>query len=129
MPAPTTYEIGANLAGVATLASQDCINPESTFIDFQETSKLESGITRGLGLPRATWRWGYLYKEQYDALRTYCVGVPSAAVCIATLNNDMEYVRYNCNMEMPIQYAIRSPEGRQVYMDVTVEFTELVEAE
>lgn len=129
MTEPITYEIGANLAGIATLESQDCINPESSFKDFADTVKLQSGKIRGLGLPSATWRWGYLYKPQYEALRDYCTGTVGASVCIATLTNDMEYVRYNCNMEMPTSYQIRSPEGKMVYIDVVVEFSELVEAE
>lgn len=128
MPSPTTYEIGANLAGCATLASQDCIEPESTFEDVADKIKLESGLVRGLGLPKAEWHFGYLYKVQLDVLKSFVTGV-SGAVCIATLNNDMEYVRYDCNMELPEGYQIRSPEGKQVYMDVTIKFSELVEAE
>ncbi len=128
MTEPTKFEIGANLAGVVTLDSLGVVDPEWSFDDYSETVKLNSGLTRGLGFPRTSWHYGFLYKSQYDALRTYCTGV-SAAVCIATMNNEMGIVRYNCNMEMPTRYAVRSPEGKQIYQDVTISFTELVEAE
>lgn len=128
MTTPTTYEIGANLAGATTLDSQDCVNPESEFTDVSDKIKLESGLIRGLGLPKAEWHFGFLYKAQLDVLKSYLTGI-SGAVCIATLNNNMEYVRYNCNMEIPETYQIRSPEGKKVYMDVTIKFSELVEAE
>jgi len=124
MTAPTTYEIGASLGTIATLASQDIINPESTFIDFPSTVKLASGLTRGLGFPQAQWHFGYMTSVQYDALRTLCTGI-SATVCIATMNNDRDFVRYNCSMEVPPQYVIRADR----YIDVTVLFTGLVAAE
>lgn len=128
MPAPTTYEIGVNLAGIATLASQDLPEPEYTFDDNTEVVKLGSGLSRGLGLPRVEWHYGFLYKNQYDGFKSICSGVSSTA-CISTLNNEMEFLRYNCNMVMPVRHAIRSPEGKQVYMDVTIIFSELVTAE
>lgn len=128
MTTPTTFEIGANLAGCATLASQDCVDPEASFSDVADKIKLESGLIRGLGLPKAEWHFGYLYKAQLDVLKSYVTGI-SGAVCIATLNNEMDFLRYNCNMEMPETYQIRSPDGKQVYMDVTIKFSELVEAE
>lgn len=129
MTAPVTFEIGANLSGVVTLASLGVVDPEFTFDDVSSKVELESGLTRGLGFPIAAWHYGYIYKSQYDALKAYLSGAVSASVCIATMNNDLDYVRYNCNMEMPTKYAIRSPEGKMVYMDVTIKFTQLVEAE
>ena len=128
MTTPTTYEIGAALGSIATLISLGAIEPDSQFSDYSDTVKLGSGLVRGMGLPTATWHYGYLYQAQYDALRALCP-TAGAVVCIATLNNDMDYVRYDCNMEMPTQYVIRSPEGKKVYVDVTITFTNLVAAE
>jgi hypothetical protein len=128
MTAPTTFEIGSALGSIATLTSLGAIEPESQFIDYSTTVKTGSGKVRGLGLPSATWHYGYLYQAQYDALRAFCP-TAGASVCIATLNNDMDYVRYNGFMEFPTQFVVRSPEGRKVYIDVTITFTGLTAAE
>ncbi len=128
MPAPTTFEIGANLAGVVTLSSLGVVDPETRFNDYPASVRRQDGLTLGLGNPSATWRYGFLRKEQYDALRTYCPTM-GAAVTIATINNDMEFVRYNCFMEMPTEFVLRNTDGRQVYIDVEIRFTGLVLAE
>jgi len=129
MAAPTDYEIGAALNSAATLVSQGCINPEAQFVDFSSTAKLESGLVTGLGFYKASWHFGYLYKDQFDVLKSFSSGAAGAAVCISTLNNEMSFVRYNCNMEIPLTYPMRSTNEKQVYQDVTIEFTELIEAE
>lgn len=128
MPAPTTFEIGANLAGVVTLASIGVVDPETRFNDYPATVRRQDGMMLGLGNASAIWRYGFLRKDQYDALRVYCATV-GAAVCIATLNNDMEFARYNGFMEMPTEYVMRNTDGRQVYIDVEIRFNGLVAAE
>lgn len=128
MTAATTYEIGTTLVGCATLTSLHAIEPESTFSDFSSTGKRGNGIVRAIGFPSAQWHYGYLTLAQYNALRAFCP-TAGAAVYIATLNNNMAFVRYSANMEMPAQFIIRSPNGRKVYMDVTINFSELLEAE
>lgn len=128
MAAPTNYEIGTTLAGMVTLRALGAIEPESQHTDYQEIVTLGSGLVRGMGLPSCTWHFGYLYLSQWDALKTICTGL-SAAVFIATLNNDKDFKRYTAVMEMPTTYIIQSPDGKKVYMDVTINFTNLVAAE
>jgi len=124
MPAATTYEIGAALGSIATLASLNIPNPESEFYDWADSTRLATGKVRALGYPQATWHYGFLTSAQYDAIRAFCLGA-SAIVCIATSNNDRDYVRYDCIMNMPETFIIRA--GR--YIDVTITFNQLAEAE
>jgi hypothetical protein len=124
MTAATTYEIGTVLGSCATLTSLSIVNPESNFTDYPDTIKLADGTIRGKGFPLASWHFGYLSSAQYDALRAFCAPA-SAAACIATMNNDRDFIRYDCVMLMPDTFVVRA--GR--YVDVTVEFSHLVEAE
>lgn len=128
MAAPITYEIGTALGSIATLTSLGIVNPESTHIDYSNSVKLGSGLTKGLGFDQCEWHYGYLYIAQYSALRAFC-STAGAAVCIATLNNDMSFVRYNGFIEMPLQFVIRSFDGKKTYMDVTIKFSGLELAE
>ena len=123
MPAPTTYEIGSTLVGIAELGSLTTPGPapESTFNDYPDTARLQSGLTRGLGLPTAEWRYGYLTEAQFDQLKTFCSGL-SANVYIATLNNSNTYARYSAVMVMPTSYRMRNDN----YLDFTITFNNLV---
>jgi len=124
MPAATTYEIGAALGSIATLSSLGIENPESQFIDYPASDKLADGTTRAKGFPQATWHYGYMDKEWFDALSAF-VTATSATVCIATMNNDRDFVRYNCVMVLPDRFIVRNTK----YMDVTINFNRLVAAE
>ncbi len=128
MTAATTFEIGATLGSMATLVSRQAIEPKATFTDYSNIVKLGSGLVKGLGFPQAEWYYEYITQTQYDVFRTFCPTV-GASVFIATLTNDMAYVRYTALMEMPTQFVLRSPEGRKVYQDITIKFSNLVEAE
>jgi len=124
MTAPTTYEIGVNLAGAATLTSLSIPNPESEFIDFAQSVRLASGSLRAMGYPQVVWHYGYLTAAQYDNLRVFCTGA-SSTVCIATMNNDREFARYNCVMNMPERFGIRATR----YIDITILFNLVTAAE
>ena len=124
MAAPTTFEIGANLAGCATLTSRGIPEPEAQFSDYAETVVLGSGLVRGVGYPSATWRWGYMTNPQWDLLKAFITGA-STSVCVATMRNDGSFLRYNCVMELPLTYVLRSTR----VIDFTVNLTNLVAAE
>lgn len=124
MSAPTTFEIGAALATCATLTSRGIPEPEANFTDYAETVVLGSGLVRGMGFPLASWHYGYLTNPQWDLLKAFVTGA-STSVCIATMKNDGSFLRYNCVMEMPLTYVIRSTR----VVDVTINFTNLVAAE
>jgi hypothetical protein len=124
MTAATTYEIGAALGSIATLPSMGIPGVQSEFIDFATSDTLASGQIRARGFPQAEWYCGYLTSDQFDTLRAFCPGA-SATVCIATMNNDREFVRYDCIMKVPERYKIRKNEPQ----DFTITFTHLVEAE
>jgi len=131
MTAATTYEIGTTLGTMATLASIGAINPESQFTDYPDSIKLADGTTRARGFPTASWHYGYLTPTQYNALRAF-VTLASAEIFIATLNNNREFVRYTGVMVMPDTFVLRNTAGsdnRLGYVDVTIEFNRLVEAE
>lgn len=123
MTAPTGYEIGTTLGGIALLSSLSpkVTDPESNFSDYQNTVTLGNGVIRGMGYPSATWHYGFLQSAEYDKLKTFCGGI-SAEMYIATVNNDGDFKRYLGVMIMPTTFVIRN--GR--YMDVTINFTHLV---
>jgi len=124
MAAATWYEIGVNLAGAVSLISLGIPGVESEFIDFVESRTLSDGQERKRGLPQVRWNCGYLTSTQFAVFRTLCLGA-SASVCIATLNNDLEFVRYNCIMKVPGEYRLRDDKA----VDFVFEFSHLVEAE
>jgi hypothetical protein len=126
MAAPTNFEIGATLIGMADIVTAGIIEPMAEFYEYAEEISLANGQRRAYGLPRANWTFAYLTAAQYDALRAYATGA-SGQVYIATLNNDSEFVRYSCIMLPPPRYTIRI--DRPTYRDVTIEFRYLVEAE
>lgn len=122
MAAPTNYEIGSTLGGMADMITAGIIYPQAEYNEGVDTVTLGSGQLRRLGLPFATWTFGYLTQAQYDALRAFCTGA-SAAVFIATINNDNEFVRYAGIMQMPERYTIRDSK----YIDMEVIISHLVE--
>jgi hypothetical protein len=124
MTAPTTYELGATLAGMATMSAIGAINPESQFIDYAEVITLADGAKRGMGLPQASWHFGYLTPDQYDAIKSFVAGI-GASVFIATVNSGRAFVRYECVIELPDRFVLRN----EKYIDVTINFSQLVEAE
>jgi hypothetical protein len=82
-------EIGATQGGMVTVASLlgSSRVPRCDYRPHAEIHQLDSGMRRGLGLPVATWTWGYLTPDERDTLRTYCTGT-SAEVYIKTMVND-----------------------------------------
>lgn len=122
MPSPTTYEIGTTSSTTALASLTTPVpDPESQFEEYSTLVKLQNGMTRGLGLPKATWHYGYLTDDQYAQLRTY-QSAASAQVYISTMINSGAFVKYRATMTMPVKYVIRA--GR--YVDVTIEFSNLV---
>ena len=98
--------------------------------EIEDSIKLADGTLRGKGFPQASWHYGYLTPAQYNALRAF-VASTSAEIFIATLNNSRAFVRYSGVMVMPDRFVIRNTESqyRGSYVDVTIEFNRLVEAE
>lgn len=124
MPSPTTYEIGTTSSTTALGSLTTFVpDPESQFDEFSEKVILQNGTVRGLGLPKATWHYGFLTAAQYDQLRTFQTNA-SASVYISTMINDGTFVKYSAVMVMPTQYTIRANR----YIDITIEFTNLVAA-
>lgn len=124
MTAPTTYEIGSTLVGVTDMVNAGIIDPQAEYNEGTDTVVLGNGQQRRFGLPFATWVFGYLTQAQYDALRAFCTGA-SAAVFIATINNDNDFKRYAGIIQMPERYTIRDDK----YLDVQVVISHLVEQE
>jgi hypothetical protein len=50
------------------------IYPQAEYNEGTDTVILRSGQQRRMGLPFATWVFGYLTQGQYDALRAYSTG-------------------------------------------------------
>lgn len=121
MTAPTTFEIGSTLVGIATLDSLTIPLPEAQFVNYSSSSVIGDGRIRGNGYPQAIWHYGYLKEAKYDLLIAFC-STASAFVYFSTLTNGNSYARYYGIMIPPDRYVIRS--GR--YVDVTFTFTGLV---
>ena len=124
MTAPTTYEIGTTLVGMVTLASLNIPDPESQFIEYAASTRLGDGRVRGMGYPQTTWHYGFLKNTWYDILRAYCTGA-SANIFIATMDNNQDWVRYTAVIAIPDRFIVRATR----YIDVTLNFTQMVEAE
>ena len=118
-----SYKLGAtSTSGSFKLLSVLLIpNPESQFHDSAERVRLGNGLTRGIGLPTATWHYGWLSAAQWKALKAFCTS-ESANVFIATMKNDGTYVEYSAVMVMPETYVVRATR----YIDLSIEFNNLV---
>lgn len=82
------YKIGTTSGGMVTLASLGIPDPKGEYFNYSDLRNLGDGTVRGVGYPRAVWRWGFLSRADRDALRTYCTGVASSAIYIQTRTLD-----------------------------------------
>jgi hypothetical protein len=120
------FEIGLTQGGLTNLdvLSTPVVPPKWFYSSFADTRSLGNGMTRGVGAPVATWRWGFIKKTQRDKLRTFCPGV-SASVVIRTYTTESldSAKEFSCIMFWPID-AEEINAGRR--LDFTIEFRNLV---
>ena len=118
-----SYKIGATSGGMVTLTSLGIPNPKGEFFKFSDIRLLGDGGARGVGAPRAVWRWGYLTRAQRDTLRTYCIGASSTAyIETRTLDTADVFDQYSATMIWPAEEE-RSA-GRRLGFEI--EFRNLV---
>lgn len=119
-----SFEIGATQAGMVNLENlaTPVIPPDWDFSDYSDEITLPNGRVRGIGFPKATWRWGYIEKTERAQLRAFCAG-KSANVYIKTMVNDGTYKKFSAVMVWP---AGEDP-SCDLYLDFALEFQHLVE--
>lgn len=98
--------------------------PKSTFKPWQESVLLQSGLSRALGKPSASWNWAVVSRAMRDQLRTFCPA-KSANVYIRTRINDADAYKYFA----AIMNWTDDPEEKQAgrRLDFKVDFNFLVE--
>jgi hypothetical protein len=86
------FKIGATQVGMTNLESlaTPIPLPQTDYLRFARTVTLGSGLTRGVGLPVATWTFQLLSIEEYNQLRQFCTGA-SAHVFLRTKIDDDTY--------------------------------------
>ncbi len=119
-----SFEIGTTQIGMINLENlaTPVIPPDWDFSDYSDEITLPNGRVRGIGYPRATWRWGFLEIAERTMLRTFCAG-KSANVYIKTFNNAGTYKIYSAVMVWP---SGEDP-NCDLYLDFVLEFQNLVE--
>jgi hypothetical protein len=121
-----SFEIGTTYAGrvnVETLTTMPVMSPRSKFYDYSETVKISDGSVVSRGKPYATWEWGMMPEDLYEALRAICPGA-SASVVIRTLQDDYTtYAYYNATMIWPDLTDVEFVSGR--YKTVIIRFENL----
>lgn len=119
-----SFEIGTTQAGMVNLESlaTPVIPPDWSYSDYSDEIQLPNGKVRGVGYPRATWRWGYIEKIERTQLKTFCSG-KSASVYIKTPVNDGTYKTFSAVIVWP---AGEDP-SCDIYQDFVLEFQHLVE--
>ncbi|MFA5836171.1 MAG: hypothetical protein WC837_04360 [Bellilinea sp.] len=119
-----SFEIGLTQGGMINLESlaTPVIPPAFDFADYSDEIELPNGRVRGMGFPRATWRWGNLEQAERTQLRTFCAG-KSAEVYIKTLVNDKTYKTFRAVMVWP---AGEDPTC-DILLDFELAFRHLVE--
>lgn len=97
--------IGTSMGSLTNLESLSTpvTPPKSTFSQYAELVGLGSGGTRGVGLPIASWRWGFIHRAERDELRTFCPGA-SAVVYIRTYTKETSDVTayYRATVHWPV---------------------------
>lgn len=87
-----SYRIGTTQGTLTNLESlSPKLNPPKyDYKPYPKVVQLGSALTRGGGMPVITWTWGFLSKDQWTKLKTYCPG-KSAVVYISTKVQDQSY--------------------------------------
>ena len=121
------FEIGLTQGGLTNLEvlAVPVVAPKCFYSPFAETLNLGNGTKRGVGAPKALWRWGFIPQNQRDRLRTFCPGA-SAEVCIRTYTRDAadSVKEFSCTMIWPAADGEEVVHGHRI--DFEIEFYNLV---
>lgn len=129
------FKIGTSSGGMTLLSglSTPVPFPAWTFQPWAEAVQLGDGKIGGFGLPKATWKWGFLTQAQRDMLRTFCTG-KSALVYIRTLENETHEITPSTTPKTYTSYrdylaVMIWPEKEDVFatrrLDFTIEFQQM----
>jgi hypothetical protein len=120
------FKIGLTYGGLTNIESltTPIFAPRSTYRQYAVRVGLGNDTVRGLGLPSATWSWGFLTAAQRDQLRTFC-NEASAEVYIQTKKRESseEYDVFTGVMIWPEDEEVSNDR----VLDFTLEFRKLVE--
>lgn len=117
--------IGIDMTNIEDL-STPITPPKSTFKPWQESVQLQSGLSRALGKPEASWTWAVISLAMRDKLRTFCTG-KSSSVYIKTRKNDGDsYEYYSAVMEWTDDPEEKQA-GRRLDFKVDFKFLTLID--
>lgn len=131
MPITGTYKIGSSAATVDSLSNltvtgyfQSIPDPKGIYLEWSELVPKDSGGFRGVGYPKAIWKWNFMRPEWRDVLKAFCSGA-SAAVWIQTRTNSSgssEFGAFTAIMNWPLEQDLDAHRR----MNFIIEFTNLV---
>lgn len=96
------FQIGSTLEGLTDI--QDLTTPlplpRSSYLAYARVNDKGNGGTRGVGSPRASWKFDVLSIEEYNQLKSFCPD-SSADVFIETKLDDDTYEIFQGKMIWP----------------------------
>ena len=95
------YALASLTQGLQYLFNLGIPAPKQAYQKYAKTYILGDGTTRGAGLPKVEWYWGFIEKEARDALKVFCPN-GSAEVYVRTLNDELEWHTYRAVMIWPV---------------------------
>lgn len=115
-----------NLTNVKNLAGSPSA-PRSTFKPWVDAVDLGNGLRRGVGRPLAGWQWGFLTRQQRDALWAYVLGASTRLYVRTKINQNTtgyadKYQTYLAALLWPDSEDVQA--GR--YLNFTLTFRDLV---
>jgi hypothetical protein len=125
VPNPSDVKIGAfagGTGGMVTLKSLGIPAPLLDFLEFSQTDAAGDATIQGNGWSESEWHWGYLTKNQYDALANFKID-KSTPVYTRDRKTGNTYANFLANMIWPERERWES----NCVVDFTIRFIAMVE--
>jgi hypothetical protein len=94
------FKIGTAGGSLTLLSDLGIFEPYWEMIPFTDEKDLSNAMVLGAGWKAATWHWGFITYDMYDALKVYCPG-KSSNVEIKTKITTEQYDGFTAVMVWP----------------------------
>lgn len=88
-----TYQLGTSIESLQSLSSLGIPNPRGSFQEGAERKVLGDFSVIWVGLPRASWSWGFITRPQREILRGICPDPSKGVVFRSTVNDNYDEFR------------------------------------